>query len=344
MNTNNLYIFLFVFFIILIIAYIFGMSMINLIDSRINNLNNKNDNKIQEFFTNNQKSNISPIEINEDSVLIQKSSKVFPFSDKSLPKSIVIEPMSIANYNLNNDEITLEKFKTNFDQDYYKNMYKDAKIEGFTDEPEKSFQIWEFEKKHQEICQEDHLHQKDRTNTKCSYGVTNYADPKDLAAVDLTIFMLNYPTNMTLQDYINWLYCFKDKEDELPYNHLKNLKKLKNGIKLIPEPGILPPPSYYYPPLNSEDYFNKLYNSENEINIAPALNSNTSSIMPFNGDNYSTFSQNFDVNGTTGKLRNDDIDVKKNTRFVNEFVNGVDSFHANNTQIYNKYRRKKIEN
>ena len=30
-----------------------------------------------------------------------------------------------------------------------------------------------------------------------------------------------------MQDYVNWLYCFKDNEEQLTYVHLKNLYKLK---------------------------------------------------------------------------------------------------------------------
>ena len=146
-----------------------------------------------------------------------------------------------------------------------------------------------------------------------------------------------------MQDYVNWLYCFKDRENELPYNHLKNLKKLKKGIELVEEHGVLPPPSYYYPPLNAKDYYDKLYD-ESEISIAPPLNSITSSMQPYNADEYAEFSQNFDVKGSTGELRNDDIAIKKNTQFVNDYVNGYDSFRIKETKEYNKFRRKKVEN
>ena len=136
----------------------------------------------------------------------------------------------------------------------------------------------------------------------------------------------------------------KDKEDELPYNHLKNLKKLKMGTELVEEAGVLPPPSYHYPPLNAIDYFDKLYNPENEINIAPPINSITSSMLPYNADEYIEFTQNLDVYGSTGELRNDDIGLKKNVNFVNDFVNGHDSFRHKNTAFYNTFRRKKVEN
>ena len=35
---------------------------------------------------------------------------------------------------------------------------------------------------------------------------------------------------MTMQDYVNWLYCYSNNEEQLPYNHLKNLYKLKKNI------------------------------------------------------------------------------------------------------------------
>lgn len=355
MSINNLYIFLFVFFIILIIAYVFGMSMINLIDSRLNNNNNnkninnvnninKNNLQIEEYFSN----NLQKLENGENTknILEKYENKIEQFLDQK------IELMSNANKKYSNDLKdsknainTRESFKTNFDKDFYVNMYKDAKIEGFIDEPDKSFKSWEFEKKTQQVCFQNHEHFKDGTNTKCSYGVTNYADPKDLSSIDLKIFMLNYPTNMTLQDYINWLYCFKNKEDELPYNHLKNLKKLKMGVELIEEQGILPPPGYYYPPLNSKDYFDKLYNNDtDEISIAPPLNSTTNVMMPFNYDEYSEFSQNFDVKGLTGELRNDDIGIKKNIHTLHDFVAPKDMNFNENSNVHNKFRWKKVEN
>lgn len=327
MSINNLYIFLFIFFIILIIAYIFGMGMINLIDSRLNNLN-KNHSYIEEYFSNNLKNKEEKIEKKQNYENYENSQKIENFE--------------------NSQKINKEKketFHTNFDKEFYQNMYKDAKIEGYINEvQEKDFQSWEIEKKNQQVCQEEHEHQKDGSSTKCSYGVTNYADPCDLSPIDLKIFMLNYPSNMTLQDYINWLYCFKNKENELPYNHLKNLKKLQMGKELIEEQGVLPPPSYYYPALNSKDYFDRLYNNENEIIVAPSLNSTTNVMMPFNYDEFSEFSQNFDVKGLTGELRNDDIGLKKNIHKLHDFVAPKDLNRSEIDDQYNSFRWKKVEN
>ena len=307
------------------------MSMINLIDSRLNNLDkNKNNLYIEEYFSNNLKNNEN---------FNNKETRNENFNNK---EKIVQKEQKEQKEQKNIKKI--ESFRTNFDKEFYQNMYKDAKIEGFISEPDKSFVSWEIEKKNPQVCQLDHEHQKDGSNTKCSYGVTNYADPCDISPIDLKIFMLNYPTNMTLQDYINWLYCFKDKEDELPYNHLKNLKKLKMGMELIEEHGILPPPSYYYPSLNSKDYFDRLYNNENEIIVAPPLNSITSSMMPFNYDEYSEFSQNFDVKGLTGELRNNDIGLKKNIHKLHDFVAPKDLNRSEIDDQYNSFRWKKVEN
>ena len=148
---------------------------------------------------------------------------------------------------------------------------------------------------------------------------------------------------MTLQDYINWLYCYIDKEDQLPYNHLKNLEKLKIGKELIEEEGILPPPSYYYPALNSEDYFNKMYNETNEFNIASPLNSNTASMLGYNYNEYSEFAQNADLYGSTGEIRNTDIAYKKNAKQLYDYINPKDSNSLNIEKKYEKYHIKDIE-
>lgn len=84
------------------------------------------------------------------------------------------------------------------------------KVEGFADLP--AYKGWNFERKEMLVCYKNHLHVKDGKNTLCTYGVTNYADPKDMSPIDLKMFMLNYPSNMTLQDYINWLYSYIGKK------------------------------------------------------------------------------------------------------------------------------------
>ena len=221
-------------------------------------------------------------------------------------------------------------------------MNKNNLVNGYNKNDD-SFKGWEFEEKNKQICIQNHLHVKDGKSTKCTYGVTNYADPKDMSPVDYKIFILNYPSNMTLQDYINWLYCFVNKEDQLPYNHLKNLEKLKLGQELKEEHGILPPPGYYYPPLNSKDYFDKLYNDKNEFNIAAPLNSTTGSMLGYNYNDYSEFQQNRDLLGLSGKIRNTDIAIKKNAKKLYNYINPQDSNNINIDNSDNIYRMKNVE-
>ena len=188
-----------------------------------------------------------------------------------------------------------------------------------------------------------HIHKKAGNDTKCTYGLTNYADPKDMSPVDFKIFNLNYPPNMTLQDYVNWLYCYIDKEDQLPYNHLKNLEKLKLGKELIEETGVLPPPGYYYPALNAKDYFEKMYNETNEFNIAGPLNSTTGPMLGYNYDEYSEFSQNSDLYGSSGTLRNKDIPLKKDAKKLFNYINPKDSNSLNIDNENQIYRMKNVE-
>ena len=296
MDYNNIFNLLFIFFITVVIAYLFGFTIVYLIDERLNKFTL--DNKPIENFNNNNNNN--------------NNEKIIP------PKK---------NFNENNKFYNIKKNITN--------------IEGYFDN--NSFEKWHIDKKKTQVCIINHNHMKDNSDIRCTYGLTNYADPKDMSPIDLKIFNLNYPTNMTLQDYINWLFCYIDKEDQLPYNHLKNLEKLKNGIELIEEEGVLPPPSYYYPALNSNDYFDKMYNDVNEFSIASPLNSTTGPMMGYNYNEYSEFSQNFDLNGLSGTLRNEDIFKKKNAKKLNNYINPKDSNSINIENDYEIYHIKKTE-
>ncbi len=203
--------------------------------------------------------------------------------------------------------------------------------------------IWNFDyEKHdviKNICFMNHNHTKD-----CTYGNTNYADPRTMSIIEKRTFTLNYPQNMTMQDYVNWLYCFIGKEDQLPYNHLKNLEKLKKNIPLIKEDGICPPPSQYFPPIDSEKYFQNMYNAKNqEVAFAPKLNSTTGSLMGANYNQYSEFSQNFDVYGSTGSIVNPDIAYKKNAKDLDNIIKPKNGNDLELEKEYKPYFVKNIE-
>ncbi len=213
-------------------------------------------------------------------------------------------------------------------------------INGYDGIPESS-SVWNFDyEKHDAIknlCFHNHIHTKD-----CTYGHTNYADPCTMSVIEKRTFMLNYPPNMTMQDYINWLYCFVGKEDQLPYNHLKNLEKLKKNIPLVKEDGICPPPAQYFPPLDSEKYFKNMYDAKShEIAFAPKLNSNTSSLVGANYNQYSEFSQNFDVYGSTGFIVNPDIAYKKNAKDLDNIIKPK---NGNDLELEKKYKPYFVKN
>jgi hypothetical protein len=309
MNFNILNI-IFIFFITVIIAYLFGFVLINVIDNRLKNINLTVPK--QDIIIN------YPIEKFENKVDLSDNKK----------------------YDFNKSKKTNDN---NFDNDYYIKKEDDLKIEGYVDELDNSYKEWDIEKKKTQVCFKNHIHVKNGRDLNCTYGVTNYSDPKDMSPIDYRIFNLNYPSNMTLQDYINWLFSYINKESQLPYNHLKNLEKIKSGKELIEENGILPPPSYLYPPLNSKDYFDKLYSDTNEFKIASPLNSQTASLIGYNYNEYSEFSQNFDVYGTTGTIRNTDISLKKNAKKLDNYISSKDSRRLKEDNENEIYRIKNIE-
>jgi hypothetical protein len=290
---------IFIFFITVIIAYLFGITLVNLIDNRLDKI----------------KINVEKFD-NKDN------------KDGNFANAINNNPVKTLN--------------TNFDNDYYKQMEKDAMVKGNLKNDD-NFKEWKIEEKKTQTCIKNHIHEKKGHHMNCTYGLTNYSDPNDLSLVDYKIFKLNYPKNMTLQDYINWLYCYIDKENELPYNHLKNLEKLKLGKELIEEHGILPPPGYYHQPLQAKDYFDKLYNETNEFQIAQALNSTTGPMIGYNYDEYSEFSQNYGAYGDSGSIRNTDIGLKKNSKKLNNYINPKDSNSINIDKENEIYRIKNVE-
>ena len=138
-------------------------------------------------------------------------------------------------------------------------------------------------------------------------------------------------------------YCYKDDESQLPYNHLKNLDKLKRNIPLEEIKGVCPPPGYESSPLESSKYFDKIYGSNNEFKIASHLNSQTGPIMAYNNDEYSEFSQNLDVQGTSSYIRNCDIGLKKTSKELNDFVFPKDSNNLEETEKNKIYFQKNVE-
>lgn len=185
-------------------------------------------------------------------------------------------------------------------------------------------QPWEIDSKQ---CIEDHTHEEAPI---CEYGPTNYPDPKNMSRIDSDLFKYNYPKNMTLQDYINWLMLYKDDITELSYDHLINLRKISRGIKLKYEFGIVPPSNKFAPPTNAADYFNKLYNKDGHIDLQDHANNVTGGLMGANYKDYTDFKQNFDQYGNSGIYSNPDIDIKDSNKKIKNLLP-----HYSDNRVYN---------
>jgi hypothetical protein len=309
---------LFIFVVTVSIAYIFGIVLVRTMDERLSKIKIEPS---QEFFENKNKKPVSEVIVYHKYEMKEENDgnvKIEDISSK-IPK----------NYK--------------FDKEYYEQMNQYNQIEGFTSQPSSKEIDWTPADKQYHICYKNHIHKKDGKDSNCRYGVTNYADPKDMSPVDAKIYMMNYPPNFTLQDYINWLWCFQDRKDQLTYNHLRNLEKLEMGKELKEEQGVCPPPAYYHPPMNAENYFEKMYDNMNEFQIAESLNSTTGPMLGYNYNNYSEFTQNRDVYGMDGEIRNPDIGHKRTAREVDDYIIPHDSQNLEIEKAYKPYHVKKVE-
>jgi hypothetical protein len=167
-------------------------------------------------------------------------------------------------------------------------------------------------------CQLKHEH------GQCSYGITNYLDPCDMTPVDREIFKVSYPSKMTLQDYVNWLWLYYDTPDELSYDHIRNLKKLIIGEKLVYQAGILPPPGNKMPPVNAQEYFQKLYTINNMRQLNTILRNDTDGLQGYNYNDFANFYQNVNQYGKTGDastfIENSNIAIQKNPEIIDQLL------------------------
>lgn len=79
------------------------------------------------------------------------------------------------------------------------------------------------------VCKSDKTcHCTKGSGTFCQNGPTNYPDPMSMSEAHRIYFASKYHRNMTVQDYINWLFLQEDGK-QLSIQHFKNLKKIKSG-------------------------------------------------------------------------------------------------------------------
>ncbi len=160
----------------------------------------------------------------------------------------------------------------------------------------------------------------------------NYQNSEKMTIVERNAYKFGYPDGMTMQDYVDWLFLFKDNPDLLNLEHYINYDKLINNIEIKYEKDRTPPPSKKLTPLNSENYFTQMYSDpptmvhndfrrvEGEIRVSTNQGSITNGLLPYNFEKYGDFKQNFDVLGQTGKIYNEKMADKTDPYFLGAMV------------------------
>lgn len=259
--TNTL-----IFFFVIIMTMIFGMTIVNVVDKRLS----------------------------EVTIKIPKQNVVVNFPDQN-----VGEEGFTSDHTLHSKPKLLQK-----EINKYKN-------EEESHVPQTPFTNGES------VCSKKHAHGAG-VGGLCQYGPTNYAYPPDMSPTDRQVFKSTYPDNMTLQDYINWLWLYDETPDNLTEDHRKNFEALKRGMVLSYSDM---PSSKNSPPLNSQQYFDKLYDLSGKVNWRLPLNMDTNGLLGYNFTDYSEFGQNFDQMGTSSLLSNPyELPIKQSARLVDSVV------------------------
>jgi len=160
----------------------------------------------------------------------------------------------------------------------------------------------------------------------------NYQSPDKMTPVERNAYKFGYPDGMTMQDYVDWLFLFKDNPELLNLEHYINYDKLINNVEIKYEKDRTPPPSKKLTPLNSENYFTQMYSDpptmvqsdlrrvEGEIRVSTNQGSITNGLLPYNFEKYGDFKQNFDVLGQSGKIYNEKMADKTDPYFLGAMV------------------------
>ena len=160
----------------------------------------------------------------------------------------------------------------------------------------------------------------------------NYQSPDKMTSVERNSYKFGYPDGMTMQDYVDWLFLFKDNPELLNLEHYINYDKLINKNEIKYEKDRTPPPSKKLTPLNSENYFTQMYSSpptmiqddmrriEGEVRVSTNQGSITNGLLPYNYEKYGNFKQNFDVLGLNGKLYNEKMADKTDPYFLGAMI------------------------
>ena len=139
----------------------------------------------------------------------------------------------------------------------------------------------------------------------CQWGPTNYKDPKDMTPEERQRFKWKYRNNMTVQDYKNWLLLYKDEIENLRQHHRRNLLKILKGGRLS-ERDV--PAIQLKPPTTAADYFQKMYKGGK---ISVHFPDNDS---PLIGSNYNQFNDFISPEDTASSWITGVVDLYKETK------------------------------
>ena len=288
--TNTL-----IFFFVVIVAMIFGMTIINVVDKRLSEVT---------------------IKIPKQNVVVTLPNGPSPVEDEGFTSDHTIhsKPQPPQQQNSKQQKHPLQN-------------PEDSQV------PQTPFTNGES------VCTKQHAHGAG-VGGLCQYGPTNYALPADMSPTDRKVFKVTYPDNMTLQDYINWLWLYNSTPDRLTKDHRKNFEALKRGMVLSYSDM---PSSKNSPPLNSQQYFDKLYDLSGEVNWRLPLNMDTNGLLGYNYSDYSEFGQNFDQMGTSSLLSNPyELPIKQSARLVDSIVRNPQITNTTIRDRQGKHLRSKL--
>lgn len=283
-----------IFFFVVIVAMIFGMTIVNVVDKRLSDVTIK------------------------------------------IPKQNVVVTLPDQNQDKNQSYVE-EGFSS--DHTLHSKPLKQSESESFKNQEESQIPQTPFTNG-ESVCTKKHAHGAG-IGGLCQYGPTNYAYPPDMSEKDRQVFKLTYPDNMTLQDYINWLWLYEKTPDNLTKDHRKNFEALKRGMVLSYSDI---PSSKKSPPLNSQQYFDKLYDLSGQVNWRLPLNMDTNGLLGYNYTDYSEFGQNFDQMGTSSLLSNPyELPIKQSSRLVDSVVRNPQLTNSSIRERQKKHLRSKLD-
>lgn len=242
--------FLLIFVITLFVAYILGLTLVSIVDKKLSNISIKVPKQ-------NVTLNMEHFDGRAAPAVIERPAPTFDSNDPPTNFTDILQEVRDK-----------ETPKTLEGMDQHRDYRLRPDLFNSQAPPENS-------------CQLNHLH------GNCAYGSTNYADPTDMSLTERRAFASNYPQNLTLQDYINWLWTNKLNPD-LPKEHMTNLKKLKSNIPLRYQPGTCPPPPRLDKPKTASEHFANLYKDTTEFkySLTHPLHQQDPNVEPFTAYNH----------------------------------------------------------